>query len=230
MSPYILTILGLLPSLAWLTFFLHEDIHPEPKKMIVKVFIFGSAITIFVLAFQYAVQDVLLELKIGDRDFVYLLFMASVEEIFKFFAAFMIIKRSRFFDEPIDAMIYIIVAALGLAMVENIAVMLQMETITEAVSVSMFRFVGATLLHALCSGLVGYYWALGIVKKMKKELITLGIVLASVLHALFNYFIIIFKEAMIYPIVFLIIIAFLVFWDFERLKEKDIESTSIVES
>lgn len=229
MSPYILTILGLLPSLAWLTFFLHEDIHPEPKKMIVKVFIFGSVITIFVLAFQYAVQDVLMELKIGDRDFVYLLFMASIEEIFKLFAAFAIIRRSRFFDEPIDAMIYIIVAALGLAMVENIAVMLQMETITDAVSVSMFRFVGATLLHALCSGLVGYYWALGIVKKMKKELITLGIVLASVLHALFNYFIIIFKEVMIYPIVFIIVVAFLVFWDFERLKEKDIESASIVE-
>jgi len=39
---YIFILLGLLPSFAWLFFFLKEDTHPEPKKMIALVFFLGG--------------------------------------------------------------------------------------------------------------------------------------------------------------------------------------------
>ncbi|MBI5079229.1 PrsW family intramembrane metalloprotease [Candidatus Wolfebacteria bacterium] len=212
-----LLILGLLPSFAWLFFFLKEDGRPEPKTMIAKVFLAGAFITIPAVYFQLLAQGWLRIINIGQYDFVSFLTLAAIEEILKFSAAYFMVRKSRFFDEPIDAMIYLIAAALGFAVVENIAVMLGTKQISEAIGVIILRFVGATLLHALSSGIVGYYWARNLMEK-GEGLILKGLVLATLLHGFFNYFIMLFMEAMIYPILFLVIIALFVFWDFEKVK------------
>ena len=39
--PLFLTLLGFTPSLIWLSFYLKKDVHPEPKRMVIKVFILG---------------------------------------------------------------------------------------------------------------------------------------------------------------------------------------------
>ncbi|MBU3895817.1 PrsW family intramembrane metalloprotease, partial [Patescibacteria group bacterium] len=53
------------------------------------------------------------------------------------------------------------------------------------------RFVGATFLHALCSGLVGYFLALAICRpKIKIVFVTIGLVIAAFLHGLYNFSII----------------------------------------
>ena len=210
-------ILGLLPSFAWLFFFLKEDSdQPEPKTMIAKAFLAGAAITIPAVLFQSLTQNWLKIAGVDQYDFVSFSAMAAIEEILKFLAAYFIVRKSRFFNEPIDAMIYMIAAALGFAMVENMAIMFGAKQISEAVGVIILRFVGATLLHALSSGIVGYYWAKNLIKK--RGLILKGLVLATLLHGLFNYSIILFMEAMIYPILFLMIIALFVFWNFEKAK------------
>lgn len=216
--------LGLLPSLAWLVFFLKEDVHPEPKKMIAKVFLVGALATFIVLQIQLILRDEILKnLSIAQYSSITFLFLAATEEIFKFLAVYLVVRKSKFFDEPIDAMIYMITAALGFAMIENIAVLSSIALFSEAISIIVLRFVGATLLHALSSAIVGYYWAKGIilssvsgVKKNVWIFIFQGLVLASLLHTIFNYLIL--KEVMIYSILFLITIALFVFWDFERLK------------
>ena len=51
--PFILAfILGLIPALVWLWFWLKEDIHPEPAKMITLSFIGGMVAVLFVLPFH----------------------------------------------------------------------------------------------------------------------------------------------------------------------------------
>ncbi len=212
----LLLILGLLPSFAWLFFFLKEDGRPEPKTMIAKVFLAGALITVPAVLFQLLARNWLKIAGVDQYDFVSFSAMAAIEEILKFLAAYFVIRKSRFFDEPVDAMIYMIAAALGFAMVENVAIMFGAKQISEAVGVIILRFVGATLLHALSSGIVGYYWARNLIKK--RGLILKGLVLATLLHGLFNYSIILFMETMIYPILFLMIIALFVFWDFEKAK------------
>lgn len=205
-------ILGLLPSFAWLIFFLKEDVHPEPKKMIAKVFMAGALTTIFVAAIQFSLQKIFVSF--SASFFVF----AVIEETFKFLAAYLIIRKSRFFDEPVDAMIYMITAALGFAMVENIAVALSISNIQEAIGAMTLRFVGATLLHVLTSGIIGYYWAKSLIVH-RSSFIVYGIIYASLLHMIFNYLILISKEQiLIYPTIFLIIIALFVFWDFEKIK------------
>ena len=230
--------LGLLPSFAWLIFFLREDLHPEPKKIILKVFLSGFCITFAVIAIQFAFQDILNFYKISGASLLYLSIFALVEEILKFIAVYFVIRKCKFFDEPVDAMVYMITAALGFAMLENIAIMVSIANISEALGAITIRFVGATLLHALSSGIVGYWWAKGLmsIKNSKSEpqsicdypenvdtskiwnQIIIGIVIATVLHTLFNYLIIISEDVIIYPVIFLTIMAMFIFWDFEKIK------------
>ena len=148
--------------------------------------------------------------------------MAAIEEVFKFGAVYFVIKGRKEFDEPIDAMIYLIVAALGFAAVENIASVVQsngFEVNIGPLETTALRFVGATLLHALSSGLVGYYWARSIIARSGYfAAIAAGLFWATLLHSIFNYLIIKF-EPLSLATVFLIFMAVIVLVDFEKLKK-----------
>ncbi len=221
--PYILLVLlGFIPSLAWLFFFLKEDIHPEPKKMILKVFLGGGLITFAAIFFQIYFQKIMVFWSLENLHPLPFFWFALTEEILKFFIVWLIIRKSRFFDEPVDAMVYMIIAALGFALVENIAVALNIKVVSEAIGAITIRFVGATLLHALSSAIVGYYWAKGmIIPKMKNLFIFKGLIIASIIHTVFNYLIVASGEAiLIYPTIFLAIIALFIFWDFDKIKSK----------
>lgn len=215
MVNYLPIILGLLPSFAWLIFYLKEDPHPEPKSLIAEIFVAGAASTFLVLGFQILWHDWLSFNGVAPYSVFSLLGLAAIEEVFKFLAAFTIVSHhKKDFDEPVDAMIYMIVAALGFATVENIAASFNAPGLT--FETTSLRFIGATLLHTLSSGLVGYFWAKYLIYK-KGELIIQGGIFAILLHVVFNYLIIRF-EPVIIPTTFLIIFALFILYDFEKLK------------
>jgi len=81
------------------------------------------------------------------------------------------------------------------------------------------RFVGATLLHALSSAIVGHYWARGIRFNIEGKFIFAGLVLASIFHIIFNYLVSEFNNFLVYPTAFLAILGFFVLYDFEELKK-----------
>jgi len=187
--------------------------------MIVRAFIAGALVAFVAVGLQLLLRNILQSFQINEYHLVSFSLFGFIEEALKFFAAYLVVRKSRFFDEPIDAMIYIITAALGFAMVENVAIMLSIKVLSEAFGIITLRFVGATLLHALSSGLVGYYWAKGIILGRVPLLLFKGIVFATLLHMVFNYLILISKEIIIYPIIFLTIAALFIFWDFEKIKK-----------
>lgn len=218
---FIFILLGLLPSFTWLVFFLREDIHPEPKKMIALVFFYGAFVTIIATALEIWFRNTLKTLAISQYDFRTFLIFSAIEEILKFSVAYLAVSKSKYFDEPVDAMIYMITAALGFALVENVAVAASSRLLSEVMAAVVLRFVGATLLHSLSSAIVGYHWALGLIKRNARKLwaqISIGIVFASILHAIFNYLIISLQDILVYPTIFLISISLFVFWDFEKIK------------
>jgi len=143
----------------------------------------------------------------------------------KFTAAHFAINRNPEFNEPVDAMIYMIVAALGFATLENIGAISGISpsaTLVPAVLETIsLRFVGATLLHTLTSGIVGYYWALGIVRGKVVRHLALGLAVAAILHTTFNYLILTYGGA-VYSVIFLLVVGFFVLNDFEALKAKPI--------
>ena len=218
-------IIALLPALIWLLLFTREDLHPEPKRLLFYTFSVGAIISLPVLVSQLLFQNLLLSP--FENILVIIISLAFIEEFFKFIAAYWAVNNHPAFDEPIDAMIYMIAAALGFATVENIFIIsttlnsFNLADITQTISTISLRLIGATLLHALASALVGYYWALGILRKSLFSYVTIGIILATLIHAVFNYLVLSFQEnLLIYPSLFLLTAAFFIFNDFEKLKTK----------
>jgi len=212
---YLPIIIGLLPGFAWLIFYLEEDPHPEPKKLILETFVAGAISTFIVLGFQTLFNNVADGYGIVQYSFLSFLALSAIEEFFKFGAARVVVgEHQNEFDEPVDAMIYIIVAALGFATVENIAAASNAADV--AIETTTLRFIGATLLHTLSSGLLGYFWARSLLEK-KQSILLVGFALATVLHAIFNYLIIRFEPVVI-PTTFLMIFALFILYDFEKLK------------
>lgn len=157
--------------------------------------------------------------------------LALIEELLKFGAAFLTTHRHPSFDEAIDVMIYMVVAGLGFATAENIlfaigeiregltAGLVESNVIDGTVETIILRFLGATLLHALASGLIGYYWARGIMQGRERHFLGLGILVATILHASFNYLIIKYGNIqIIYPSIILVVAGVIVLYDFEKIK------------
>lgn len=221
----IVVLLSLLPSFIWLLFYLAEDQHPEPKRLIIKTFLSGIAFAL--VAFPVESIFVFLLKMIGFSRFslIYLLSLAIIEEILKFIAVYLVVKKSPAFDEPIDAMIYMIVGALGFATLENIGAIasnqFEEKILSVALEMTIFRFIGATLLHSLSSGILGYFWALDIRRFQIKKFIFLGIILAAILHTIFNILIISYSH-FIYSLSFLTIVGLWVLYYLEKLKQKSI--------
>lgn len=217
-------LIGLAPIVVWLGFVLWRDIKkPEPIKWLVAAFGTGLLITPFVLILEnlYVVFWNKLAGIFSLGDWGILLGAATIEEIIKWFAVYILLKKNTHFDEAIDAMIYLIVLALGFATVENIIVSFQgllSGTMVANLQVLGLRFIGANLLHLLCSGFIGFFWAKSLIKKNKKILL-LGLILGISLHTIFNMIIMkLGSEFLLIGSGILFVFAMIVLWAFDVLE------------
>ncbi len=161
----------------------------------------------------------------GDTPGFYL-WAALVEECVKYYAVRTIVLRNPAFDEPVDAMIYMMTAGLGFAAIENILVMFRTipHGAQAAFAVWSLRAVGATLLHALSSSLIGYFLALSwFFRDHHRKLLVLGILLATLFHFVFNLFLASADNqthGLIYATTLLLIMGFLVSVLFVKIKAR----------
>lgn len=190
MFNYILLVaLAFFPSIFWLLVVKFIDRkNPEPTKEIIRVFFWGCLIVIpaFIL-----VQGAKFFLdKIGLPDFLYIIIISFVIDGFiEEYAKYTVLRGKVYhrsvFDEPLDGLVYGVTVAMGFAFVENL-----LYIIFSRPEVMIMRFTNPTLMHALATGIVGYHLALAKFKNVsvaKKRLyIFLGLVLAVLLHGLYN--------------------------------------------
>jgi RsiW-degrading membrane proteinase PrsW (M82 family) len=179
---------GLIPALFWLWFWLREDKErPEPYILITLSFISGMLIVPLALP----LQKLAMSYYHGDN----LIFIwVIIEETLKYAVALAVILWHDAVDEPIDVIIYMITIALGFAALENALFIFNpivAGDFINSILTGNFRFLGATLLHVLASGTVGTFLAFAFYKSntLKLAFGTLGLFIAIVLHALFNFFI-----------------------------------------
>lgn len=193
--PYCLYfIFGVFPSIIWLLFFLREDVHPESNRMILKVFCYGILAAFLALIFEFGLLGIVAKFLLPSLFaliFNIFISVSLVEEFSKYILVKKIAISDPEFDEPMDAMLYMIIAALGFAALENIFVLLNLGLpfrISDTLVLTLFRFLGATFLHALCSGTIGFFLALSFCRPKKRlRLIVVGFVIAAFLHGLFNF-------------------------------------------
>jgi RsiW-degrading membrane proteinase PrsW (M82 family) len=195
---------GVLPALFWLWFWLKEDrVHPEPKKKIALVFILGAVSVFLVIPIERFIFDF-----VGSISSLTIILWAAAEEIFKFFAAFFAL-RSKTNDEPIDAIIYMITAALGFSAIENslfLSNLINSDLFVQSLLNGNSRFIGATVLHIASSSSIGVMIGLSFYKnaRIKKIFLFTGLLVSIILHTIFNLLIINIKTP--------VFIVFSAFW------------------
>jgi len=226
---FLVLILGILPGFAWLVFYVREEeTHRESKRLILFAFMAGMAFGLIAVVLENLLNTAASGIGIAELSVLGLVIFALIEEAAKFCGAYLTIGRSKIMHDPVDIMIYLVVAALGFATLENIGALASFWIATRGMGVSgsfagsfaealSLRFVGATLLHSLTSGIVGYYWAVGILRHKVARYLPLGLAVGTVLHAFFNLLILNYGNVA-YALVFLTLLGFFVLNDFEKLK------------
>jgi RsiW-degrading membrane proteinase PrsW (M82 family) len=184
---------SLIPSFIWLLFYLDKDKHPEPIKMILKVFFWGFMAAIPAVLIETGILDFVESLELGEPFFIstieIFIGVAFIEEFMKYMVVRERPLKTLEFDEPMDAVIYMIVAALGFAAAENVLIFLSLGPgffLTDALSLVVLRFFGATFLHGLCSGALGCSIAISF-RNRRKIIFLAGLFSVTLLHGLYNF-------------------------------------------
>lgn len=190
-------LLGMLPALLWLWFWLREDKQPEPQSVLILTFFAGMLATFIVLPIEFFIVFIGKKFGVEGASWggtMILIMWAFVEEVSKYFAAKKTALDKSCCDEPIDVLIYLITAALGFAAMENIFFLSNAffsQGLLSGFIVGNLRFLGATLLHTATSVFVGASIAFSFFHKEKiNRNIIGGILLATFLHFVFNFLII----------------------------------------
>jgi RsiW-degrading membrane proteinase PrsW (M82 family) len=220
---YSLIIIAILPSFAWLLIYLKKDSHPEPNSMVLKVFFTGTISGFLALLFQKTIIDYsrLIEISNLSRLLIINFFVVSLsEEVLKYLAVRIKVFKTQHLDEPLDIMLYMIISGLGFATLENIfklsdvqvinQINAYLESIPGIIIAPIIIFISSTFLHALTSGIWGFFIAIGENNlKYKKIYFILGLISAVTLHALYNLSI--YKNFILLTPVLILIMALFVF-------------------
>jgi RsiW-degrading membrane proteinase PrsW (M82 family) len=200
---FLIIVFSVIPNFIWLYFYLKQDPHPESPPFLLIAFFLGVFSTMLALGAGLGLLNLIESVfdiaKSAIQNSLWFMFLgvAFVEELAKFLMAFFLLRRNLVFDEPIDAIIYSTVIALGFAFVENIIYLVSVFNqfsgdLSQVVYFVSLRFIGANFLHTLTSGLVGYFWAIGIVRRKNPQKLLTGLFLATLIHGLFNLSVVIF--------------------------------------
>jgi len=225
MSYPLLIFFGLAPSIIWLLFYLRKDARPESNSQVLKIFGYGMLAVIPTALIELGISKQLELIPFPQILILGILcfFGAGLpEEIMKYLVVKIKVLSSPEFDEPVDVMLYMIIAALGFAASENILTLFPFKGILEIFTASWFRFVGTTFLHALCAGVIGYFLALSFFEAKKRiKLLILGLGISIFLHGLYNFAIMEIEGSLkfLIPAIILFSLAIFVSLGFQRLKK-----------
>lgn len=215
-------LIGSCTAFFWMWFWLREDKeHPEPYALVAVSFLSGMAIVPLVLPLQQ------LAAQLYGNDTLMLVWVI-IEECLKYMVALVVVLWNEAVDEPIDLIMYMIFVALGFAALENALFIyspLLQGSYNEVLITGSFRFVGSTLLHVVASASVGIAMAFAFYRSNNTRLLygSLGLCIAIVLHALFNFSIINSSGntiLFVFLLVWLAVVA--LFLLFEKVKVMDI--------
>ncbi len=211
----LLIVLSFIPSLFWLFFyFIYSPQFTTSRGILTLLFVggIGAAIAAGLIerfGISFLPENILSILNqyffleppespatLGVLAIFIFLFIAPVEELLKFFLLYIVIKKfPKHLNQIIDGIKFGIVVGLGFAVLENglyfFPHLISGET-TTLLKVFSLRFFVATLGHSLYTGVLGYYVGLSHFHRLYRgRFIRNGLILAILIHGLFNFFLLI---------------------------------------
>jgi RsiW-degrading membrane proteinase PrsW (M82 family) len=200
-------------AILWLQYFdLKDGLRKEPRRMLLFGFVLGGVAA----ALATGTYDVLAQLgyrgpsdaPIGQLAY-FLGVVGPIEESAKFAVAWAVLFRTRWFDEPIDGLVYAAAVAIGFASFENALYALQVSWPTQ-----LARAATTPLTHTVFSALWGFGsgHALLVEKRpLQRALwLVLPLVLASVAHGAYDAAVVTLNKPWLASLLVLAIWAFVI--------------------
>jgi RsiW-degrading membrane proteinase PrsW (M82 family) len=182
-------IMAIVPAALWLAIFYRLDrLEPEPKHMVMNVYIMGTILAA-------AVHEPILQGVFGVGEWLYnswwayLLGAILVVGFLEQFIVYVTVRYVMFdhpeFDERVDGVIYAVAAGLGVATILNFSYVLVHNGVDLAVG--SIRMVVNALAHASFAGVMGYFLAQARFEKTPFWYLPMGITLAAFFNGLFFF-------------------------------------------
>lgn len=187
MGTLTLLYLAVAPGIAIAVYIYYSDRwDPEPKKLVIKGFIWG-ALAVFPAMFYEEVFPKVLgwEGSFNDtwwRTIIYAFFgVALAEEACKFFFLKEFIYENQNFNDPFDGIVYGGMIGCGFATMENI-----MYVVSAGYETGILRMLTAVPAHAFDGIILGYFMGKAKFCPNPKKLLTQGLVTVIVLHGTYD--------------------------------------------
>lgn len=189
----ILLFLAIIPVVILCSYVYKKDLHREPKKLLISIFIWGALTCIPAIFLETFVGEIF---ETEDTSLAFLeIFInvffgiALIEELGKYVVTKWKGYKSREFDEIYDIIVYAVYASLGFACLENIGYVLN-----NGLGTAILRAVISVPGHACFGILMGYYMSKAKVCEMngsflkKKKNMLLALLVPTLFHTGFDAF------------------------------------------
>jgi len=178
---------SLMVALFWLKKFRKMDKYEqEPERLIYIAFFAGALATVPAVVLEIPLQRAGSSHSFLPEDiFLSFLWVAIVEEFFKYLAVRLTVYRSKEFNEVMDGMIYMISAALGFAATENVGYIIGFGFF-----VGFLRAILSYLGHVSFSAILGYYLGKSKIES-RRSWLWIGFILAVSLHWFYDAFLVV---------------------------------------
>ena len=176
------------PSLLILFYFFSSDKFKEPKSTIAIVFVLGILICL-----PAGILNNFMAENFGSGDYKKdlthsFLGPAWTEEILKFLVLYAIVLRRAEFNEPMDGIVYGVVASLGFATYENYDYVFRLAETWDIApqQLAIWRSYSAVPMHGLNGCIMGFYFGMYAFTANKKFLV-LSLLIPFLLHGFYNF-------------------------------------------
>ena len=183
--------LSIVPVIFFGFYFYKKDTIKEPKLLLSKLFLSGiltGIIVIIISIFGLILFPTLTNLEKINNIIILLfytyIFIALIEEFFKFLMIYQVSYNNKEFNQAYDIILYSIFVGLGFACFENIIYIIE----NPSVEIAILRGITAVPAHVCFQTLMGYYLYLSKTKEKNKNIL-LSLVIPIFLHGTYDFFI-----------------------------------------
>lgn len=183
-----LLLLAIAPAMIVIVFIYFKDkFEKEPISFLFKNFLFGAIISVLITLLLSMLANLLFPITDVKNIFQILVkafvVVALVEEFSKYIIVRFYAQKSKEFNEPFDGIVYAVLVSMGFAALENVLYVYQF-----GVSTGIVRAFTAVPAHATFGILMGYFMGLAKFSKNKIQLNLLGLLVATVFHGAYDFF------------------------------------------
>ena len=183
-----LLLLAIAPVLAILIYIYVQDKHEkEPRRLLLLSFLFGAIISIIIVFLLYFFTGRLIpvtdQFSVGQQFIQAFVVVALAEEFSKYVIVKYYAQPKKAFNEPYDGIIYAVMVSMGFACTENI-----MYVLDGGYQTGILRAFTAVPAHATFGVLMGFYMGKAKFSKNRLRLNLMGLLLATIFHGAYDFF------------------------------------------